>query len=296
MSCYIATYNSIYQEKLKLALMDLEHHFMSSEQELINMLLQDNIDETILPFSCNSVILFIDYELYIKLDISKKIHIKDSTVVTIVLLCENIEEVNTEFLYASKTIILCPLERFSVKEIHILSQLQLHNMKNMEKLQYAACLDSLTKVRNRRSFMHIVEQNYQMYKKIGAEFCLAYLDLDHFKVVNDTFGHIKGDELLEKIAKIMVQSCRKTDVVGRIGGEEFGILFPETTLKHALEVLQRIRHVIAETSEIEDIIRVTLSAGVVTSNNSHTSYIDVIKDADLLLYKAKDWGRDQICQ
>jgi diguanylate cyclase (GGDEF)-like protein len=120
-------------------------------------------------------------------------------------------------------------------------------------------------------------------------------DIDHFKLVNDTYGHPIGDCVLQHVAKILAQSFRKDDIVGRLGGEEFGILLPNVTLADALIQANRVRETLAETPSITTAgeIVVTISIGLAGLNCSDSS--ECLNRADKALYDAKNTGRNRVC-
>jgi diguanylate cyclase len=122
------------------------------------------------------------------------------------------------------------------------------------------------------------------------------LDLDHFKSINDVYGHHCGDDVLCALAAVMIENCRSIDAVVRMGGEEFGILFPECSSDEALIALERIRKRFESSAVIADgkLISVTVSIGVASFVNVHEEDADVIARADRALYAAKAKGRNQI--
>ncbi|MGL5721147.1 MAG: GGDEF domain-containing protein [Brevinema sp.] len=153
--------------------------------------------------------------------------------------------------------------------------------------------DMLTGLNNRRTFSDFLTVYYKNFQQYKIPFCLSVIDLDHFKRINDTFGHTKGDEVLCHLADIMRENTRKTDVLARIGGEEFAIIFPDTPLPLALKVLQRITKKIAGYTH-PDGIKTTLSAGILEANPSYKSQDEIFTAADSLLYEAKNNGRNCI--
>jgi len=160
-----------------------------------------------------------------------------------------------------------------------------------------ATQDSLTGLANRRRFFDIAEQAVLQANRYGNELSVAMLDLDHFKRINDTHGHAAGDAVLRQVAQILSESLRTTDLGARVGGEEFAILMPSTSIPEALIPLERIR-LNTEASEIEvdgQTIRVTCSVGVSTWRAGMT-LDQVIAEADAKLYQAKSEGRNRICE
>lgn len=162
-------------------------------------------------------------------------------------------------------------------------------------LQELAVTDPLTKVANRRRFGERLDEEVQRRTRSGRPFCVLLCDADHFKKVNDSYGHHAGDVVLQHLAAVLAGGLRANiDIVGRLGGEEFGVLLPETSLASAQEVAERI---VAQMRAHEFAIdghrfRVTISIGVVESGDG--SGEDALRIADANLYRAKSDGRDQV--
>jgi diguanylate cyclase (GGDEF)-like protein len=124
------------------------------------------------------------------------------------------------------------------------------------------------------------------------------VDLDHFKKVNDTMGHLAGDYVLKETAELLKKSLRKSDVAARYGGEEFAVLLPETPQEGAFILAERIREKLASTcfNYGEQAIYVTMSIGIAAySHKTDSSNADLIKKADTALYRAKEGGRNRCC-
>lgn len=157
-------------------------------------------------------------------------------------------------------------------------------------------LDELTDIRNRRGTKELISKTLALARRHGRPFCVGLMDIDHFKKVNDTFGHDAGDFILQAIAKQITDSVRETDIVGRWGGEEFIILMPETSLEAALQVCERVRRDIEglETVFSDQKIRVTASFGVSGYVRSEETDEPVIQRADSALYAAKNKGRNRV--
>ncbi|KGK87270.1 diguanylate cyclase [Desulfosporosinus sp. HMP52] len=168
----------------------------------------------------------------------------------------------------------------------------------LKKLFFNAYRDTLTGLGNRGMFYHSLKNEVNRIK--GKDLCLAMLDLDNFKQINDTYGHIAGDIVLKKLAKLLEQNIRKSDTVVRWGGEEFAIIMPATNLPGAYALLERIRTII-ETHNFGSEInsrQITFSSGVVSYLNvsnvlqrktNELNPLDLFVNlADKALYKAKD--------
>jgi len=170
--------------------------------------------------------------------------------------------------------------------------------KQNAELERLANTDYLTNLYNRRCFFHAAERHFAEAVHNEHPISVTLLDLDHFKQVNDTFGHLVGDQVLVHVARLIRTHCRVSDVVARYGGEEFIILHPSIDSRNAFRVAERVRKVIEVTPFVheKDEIGLTLSAGVVdTLVKQNISRIDdVLGLADKALYRAKDAGRNQV--
>ncbi|WP_419785980.1 PAS domain S-box protein [Pseudodesulfovibrio sp.] len=163
------------------------------------------------------------------------------------------------------------------------------------KLRELATTDALTGLDNRRWFMEQAMAEFSRSRRYNRALAMLMLDIDHFKNVNDTHGHDVGDQVLSSLAGIVVGALREADILGRLGGEEFGVLLPETSREAALDVAERVRKAvestIMRTSAGE--IRITISIGVAVMNEKTTSVETLLKDADVALYQAKENGRNR---
>lgn len=170
--------------------------------------------------------------------------------------------------------------------------------KNLEReLQRLATTDMLTGIANRRAFLETAESAYAHSCRSGEPLTLLMLDLDHFKSINDRFGHLEGDRALVAFAQAVKSQLRASDAVGRLGGEEFGVLLPLTTLAEGLEAAARILHSVRALELTDDTgqsYRITTSLGVGAFRQSDRSLRDMLDRADQALYLAKRRGRDQI--
>lgn len=164
-----------------------------------------------------------------------------------------------------------------------------------ERLSQAAEHDALTGLLNRRAFGTIVERELALAEETQRPCSLALLDIDHFKMVNDTYGHAPGDAVLRHIASLCQQSIRNGDYCFRYGGEELVILMPSTTLEQALITLERTRNAIETTPFPVDAkpLRVTVSYGVAVSPEDGKQRELLVQHADDALYHAKETGRNR---
>ena len=160
------------------------------------------------------------------------------------------------------------------------------------ELEHAALRDSMTGLLNRRQFYNITEQTNPADLPAQQQFSLLLVDTDHFKNINDVFGHQKGDEVLISLSRMLEDCSRKDDYVFRWGGEEFVILLPRTTLEHALQIAETLRAAVAQIT-IPGLPRFTVSIGVARHNQGE-SIDDLFKRVDDALYRAKNDGRNKV--
>ena len=184
---------------------------------------------------------------------------------------------------------------------HLLIYQDITEYKERERLlERLATTDALTGLPNRRCFIQSCEDELQRWRRYGGE-CgtLVMFDLDHFKRVNDTWGHAVGDQVLVQVAGITRQLLRTTDTAGRLGGEEFMILLPSTTLAGARQLAERLRQTIADTpvEGPEDTFNVTASLGITLFPAHDTDDLpQAMQRADQALYIAKSSGRNCVCE
>ncbi|MEX2494622.1 MAG: EAL domain-containing protein [Woeseia sp.] len=165
------------------------------------------------------------------------------------------------------------------------------------QLSYQASHDALTGLINRREFeTRLVAALENAYSSPNHSHALLYFDLDQFKVVNDTFGHTVGDELLRQISELIQANVRSTDVVARLGGDEFGILLERCTEKRALELAEAIRSAVEafRFTWQDAFTSVRCSIGVVVVSADSPSVASIMSSADVACYSAKDMGRNQV--
>jgi len=169
---------------------------------------------------------------------------------------------------------------------------ELHGMAR--QLSYQASHDPLTNLINRREFEVRLEDALQRTRRIGQEHAMCYLDLDQFKVVNDTCGHIAGDQLLKQVARILETCLRDTDYLARLGGDEFGVLLESCPLPQAQQVAEKLRKTINEYrfSWEDKIFEIGVSIGLVPIGEVSNSLTDIMSAADSACYVAKDTGRN----
>lgn len=152
-------------------------------------------------------------------------------------------------------------------------------------------IDDLTQVANHRMLVETLKKSMQVAKAKKQVLSIAVLDIDNYKQINDTKGHLVGDDVLRQVATVMKQSIRDTDLVGRYGGDEFLIVFADTDLTNAAKICDRIRQKL-EATVFKSGVRLSVSGGVSQYNNQ--SMKEFIQQADKLLYVAKRQGKNQI--
>ncbi|MBQ0814161.1 MAG: GGDEF domain-containing protein [Marinobacter sp.] len=159
-----------------------------------------------------------------------------------------------------------------------------------------AQIDLLTGLNNRRGFLPVAESLWSLVTRKDSNICVAMIDIDHFKNINDQYGHAVGDRILKEIAGELDKSRRKGDLLARWGGEEFTLLLPETNEAEALKVAERFRHNIEQlvVNDFGRMIRCTISVGVASRHAQHVTLEHAISKADEELYQAKVQGRNQI--
>lgn len=172
---------------------------------------------------------------------------------------------------------------------------ELHHLR--EELERQATTDALTGLNNRRFFYRAAEQEFTSSSRYDQPTALLCLDVDRFKQINDSFGHLAGDEVLKALAKHCKAVARTSDIVGRIGGEEFAILLPQTDMKSAVVLAERICRsfenlILAQEPEP---ISVTVSIGVACRTDYDESVESLFARADSALYEAKRTGRNKVC-
>lgn len=166
------------------------------------------------------------------------------------------------------------------------------------ELKQLAQTDFLTNLANRRHFMELAEQELSRTLRYGGPLSVLMMDLDHFKNINDTYGHTIGDLVLQKFGGLVRQTLRDVDAVGRVGGEEFAIVLPQTDAEHALEVAERLCRLTADTEVALDQgrpLHFTVSVGVTTLAGSGNNIDTLLSQADQALYEAKNSGRNRVC-
>lgn len=172
----------------------------------------------------------------------------------------------------------------------------LDNARLLQEIQMLAITDPLTQVANRRQLFELGQREFTRARRFERPLAVIMLDIDHFKLVNDQYGHSTGDRILYELAQLLKQNVREADVVGRYGGEEFCLVLIETNLHTAYEVASRIRSSIHEKccNREPGLPTITVSMGVAELTAEVNSFTDLLKNADVALYQAKERGRDRV--
>jgi diguanylate cyclase (GGDEF)-like protein len=170
----------------------------------------------------------------------------------------------------------------------------IQNANYVERVKQLAYLDGLTGIFNRRFFELRIAEEIERSRRFGTGMAVIMVDIDHFKRLNDEFGHLLGDEVLRQVSSIFHQQLRKIDVVCRFGGEEFAILLSQTNSQHAFNVADKLRKLV-ESWQFPGVARpVTISAGAATYPDHGVTRDELVKAADAGLYAAKQAGRNRV--
>jgi len=183
-------------------------------------------------------------------------------------------------------------EREAANQKTLLEQERFELVQINARLEIEATIDGLTGLLNHLNFKRALEREFLRSQRTGSKLSVALLDVDRFKSYNDTFGHPAGDDVLRRLASVMTETTRGSDIVARYGGEEFVIVMPDTDLRGALETIERLRHAIEAQSWPHR--SVTASFGIATMQPSTISPGDLVAAADEALYLSKQAGRNRI--
>ncbi|WP_290921541.1 GGDEF domain-containing protein [Halodesulfovibrio sp.] len=170
--------------------------------------------------------------------------------------------------------------------------------RSEEHFAKMSLLDPLTELYNSRYLLSRADQEFSVFERTGQTMALLMADIDHFKYVNDRFGHAVGDVVLQQVAKIMQSSVRKADIVARVGGEEFALLLPNSTTEGAMILAERIREKIEHTPILlpdGEALNVKISLGVSSTEEFVPQvFNELYESADNALYRAKRDGRNRV--
>ncbi|MFA5336849.1 MAG: GGDEF domain-containing protein [Candidatus Omnitrophota bacterium] len=178
-----------------------------------------------------------------------------------------------------------------------LLELCIERINLYDRFQQLSIYDTLTETYNRRYFVMRFIEEFERAQKFSLKLSFIMIDVDNFKKINDTYGHLVGDAVLKEIAKIIKQNIREIDSLARFGGEEFSLILPETDKMSAIVVGERIRSKVSQQiiKAFDEMLSATISVGV-SSFPQNTLYSDVLMEtADKALYQAKISGRNKVC-
>lgn len=170
----------------------------------------------------------------------------------------------------------------------------LENTQLFKEVEYRAAYDELTGIYNRRE---IIKRGVEQYEKNKENTCLIMLDIDDFKRVNDTYGHMMGDKLLREVAQAIKTAVRTDDLVGRYGGEEFLVILPKTEIKQAALIGEQIRKYVEEIALYDSTqgkIQTSISLGIIGGQGEKDSFENMLRGADKALYSSKAKGKNQV--
>lgn len=167
--------------------------------------------------------------------------------------------------------------------------------KSRRRLATLANADKVTGIFNRQYFDKIAAEEFEKAKVAKRHFSILFVDLDHFKEVNDNYGHRTGDDVLRAVAWLIQKACRNTDIVARYGGEEIVVVLPNTVSDDAIKIGEEIREIVAKQTRERLGIAVTVSVGVAGFPQDGDSLSSILEKADQALYQAKEKGRNRVC-
>lgn len=188
-----------------------------------------------------------------------------------------------------KTDVLHPKFKEKIKEIF--GNMSKAQKKHISDLYDLATLDEKTGLYNNKFFENILEMEMEKARRGYQKLCLFIVDIDFFKKINDTYGHLKGDEFLKRLASVIKKQLRKSDIAARFGGEEFFILLPETNLEKAKLITARVHEAIKSEPLLKK-YKITVSGGLTCYTEKDTGR-SFKERADKAMYKAKETGRDR---
>ena len=193
-----------------------------------------------------------------------------------------------------------PFEPYQVELVKAVTTplaLALRNAEAHQLVQSQALTDGLTNLLNRRAFSNILAREFREAERYQTPLCLIMMDVDHFKSVNDRFGHPVGDRLLREVAGLIGQAIRTVDIATRYGGEEFAIILPRTDVVQAQVLANRIRELLAQQVFLVEgaHLSLTVSMGIAQTPDPQIAAVDdLVAVADDALYRAKTYGRNRV--
>ncbi len=174
-----------------------------------------------------------------------------------------------------------------------------NDVKDLAVLKQESITDGLTGLRNRRYFDQRISEEVALSRRYKLPLTLMLVDVDHFKKINDTYGHTVGDEVLKKLSQIILSVVRDSDIVARYGGEEIVIITPNTTKEDAGILAERLREKVEQTkvatiATTQEVVQVTISIGVCALSAVITDQEALLEESDQALYLAKKYGRNRV--
>ncbi len=171
-----------------------------------------------------------------------------------------------------------------------------HAEQRASDLEMLASIDSLTRIYNRRHFETLARAELVRCQRYMRPLSVLMIDIDHFKAVNDRLGHPAGDRVLQDVAAICQAEKRDADVIARVGGEEFAVMLPETTITAAVQYAERLRNRVRDSvlTVFGDRVSVTISIGIAEASSRTAGIETLLRQADQALYEAKRSGRDRV--
>jgi diguanylate cyclase len=212
--------------------------------------------------------------------------------ITLVILFENADDSGTILVIYSL------IYTTTGMVVYRLSEYVINSNKLYYKFKEQASKDFLTGLNNVRQYDAIINEAYKRVRDFGERLSILALDIDHFKKVNDTYGHDGGDAVLKQLGSVLLSSCRPFDIVSRVGGEEFSVILLDCPNLQAVEVAERIRNSVGGHAFVLSdgtSLQISISIGVATYPDSTENLEDLKKQADIELYRAKETGRNKVC-
>lgn len=183
----------------------------------------------------------------------------------------------------------------TITDVSDIAKNKTHLRESNEQLTHLSMTDRLTQLFNRGHWESCLAEEFERCRQMGVPSTLVMFDIDHFKKVNDTFGHMAGDGVIRKVSSLLQRAKRQSDIAGRYGGEEFGVILPGTTAELGLYFTERLRRRVESAAVSVDVrtINVTISLGICEWSPEMKSYEEWLDLADTALYQSKQGGRNQ---
>ena len=171
-------------------------------------------------------------------------------------------------------------------------------VRNAQELERLATIDGMTGIYNRRHFLTLADREWQRARRYDRPISFLMIDIDYFKLINDTHGHQVGDDMITHLARVTRECKRDSDVLARLGGEEFALLLPETNPTQAEIVAERLRLEVSSNplALVGQYVPATVSIGVSSATGSMSNCAQLMSAADQALYEAKRSGRNRVCK